>query len=61
MTEPTGDWYAAMAKAVKTREHALAMIDRWQKKLSESEAAIQQLSSGTVPEQEQSSDEPAAV
>jgi exonuclease VII small subunit len=57
MTETMApEWYEAMAKAVKAREHAQTMITKWQEKLAAAEATIQQISSGNVPEQEQTSD-----
>jgi prephenate dehydrogenase len=36
-------WYEAMAKAMKNREHALSMLERWGKRLNESEARVQEL------------------
>jgi len=52
-------WYEEMAKAMKKREHALSMIDRWQKKLSETEEQIQALTAeqGDTPEPAPASEE----
>ena len=45
-------WYEAMGKRMKERDHALSMIERWQKKLSDAEEQIQALTAeqGDTPE-----------
>lgn len=37
------EWYGAMAKAMKAREHALSMLERWTNKLNEAEGEIKTL------------------
>lgn len=36
-------WYEAMAKAIKRRDHALSMIERWKNELSDIEHEIERL------------------
>lgn len=55
----TDDWYKAMAAALKKRDHAQAMLDRWQASRTEAEAEVEQLKQDQVvqvqeqaPEQE---------
>jgi hypothetical protein len=36
-------WYEDMAKAMKEREHALGMLERWGKRLNVAETRVQEL------------------
>lgn len=47
----TPEWFKAMAQAIKDREHAIAMIKRWQDKVDAAEKRIQDLSTGAESEQ----------
>lgn len=47
MTQLTQEWFMEMAKLIKARDHGLQMIERWQTKVNEAEAAIAALSEGT--------------
>ena len=38
------EWYEDMAKAIKAREHALTMLDRWQSQLKAAQTRITELS-----------------
>jgi len=44
MNPDQAEWYEAMAKALKTRDHAVKMIARWTQQLQDSEAAVEKLS-----------------
>jgi hypothetical protein len=43
MTDPEGWWYVDMANAIKARDKAVAMIERWQTAKAEAEAEIETL------------------
>jgi hypothetical protein len=60
MTQLTQEWFMEMARLIKARDHGLQMIERWQTKVNESEAAIAALSEGT-PAQVEPATEPAPV
>lgn len=42
MTNPE-EFYVEMAKAIKNRDHAQAMVARWQAQVAEAEATIESL------------------
>jgi ABC-type Fe3+-hydroxamate transport system substrate-binding protein len=44
----TTEWYEAMSKVMRAREHAKAMIARWQDKLNDAEADIKELMGETT-------------
>lgn len=44
----TTEWYEAMSKVMRAREHAKAMIKRWQDKLADTEADIVDLTGETT-------------
>ena len=50
-------WYVSMAAAIKRRDHAIRMLNRWQQQLADAEHQIEKLATGaeqeTVQEQEQ--------
>lgn len=51
------EWFMEMARLIKARDHANAMVIRWQRRAADAETAIAALSNGTVavetaPEQE---------
>lgn len=43
------EWYEAMSKVMRAREHSMSMIKRWQDKLADAEADIVELT-GETPE-----------
>jgi hypothetical protein len=49
-TPPRGttEWYEAMSKVMRAREHAKLMITRWENKLSDTEALIKELTGETA-------------
>jgi hypothetical protein len=60
MTQFSEEWFMEMAKLIKARDHGLQMIERWQTKVNEAEAAIATLSEG-APVQTEPAPEPAPV
>ena len=48
-------WYTSMANAIKRRDHAIRMLNRWQQQLADAEHQIEKLATGAeqVPAQEQ--------
>lgn len=53
---PTQEWYVAIATAIQKRDHARTMAGKWEEKVAEAEAQIEQLTAqqdAPPPEQEQ--------
>jgi hypothetical protein len=53
MAPNTTEWYDSMAKASRKRDHALQMLERWEKAVDEAEKEIYdltQLTRNEVPE-----------
>lgn len=58
------EWYHKMSAALRERDHAVAMLARWQKKLDEAEAniaALSQANQNTEQEPEQGADSDPGV
>ncbi len=60
MTQITQEWFKEMSRLIKERDHATAMIARWQTRVTRAEVAIAALSEGT-PMQFEPATDPAPV